>query len=182
MKLIDIIGNYLGIEMIKSKLEFIRGEDIPENSEDNETEIESEINEDSEIESETNEEGINEGINSGVNEEIDEGNEEGIDEEGINEEIDKGNNKKIIVSKENRISDGFISEYEYVRVLSVRSKQIMLGGKIMINNGEELRKRMSPREIAEMEIRNKCCPLIIVREMCNGSVERWSVNELEVLY
>ena len=142
--------------MIKSKLGFIRGEGISDHSEDNETETNAtEINED---------------------------NEEEINEEDINEGVDKGDNKKVIVSKENRISDGFISEYEYVRVLSIRSKQIMLGGKIMLNNGEELRKRMSPREIAEMEIKGKCCPLIIVREMCNGTVERWSVNELEVLY
>ena len=176
--------------MIKSKLGFIRGEGISDNSEDetetNETEInednEEEINEDSEteIETEINEEGINEeGINEGIKEDIDE---EEINEEDINEEINPGDNKKVIVSKENRISDGFISEYEYVRVLSIRSKQIMLGGKIMLNNGEELRKRMSPREIAEMEIKGKCCPLIIVREMCNGTVERWSVNELELLY
>lgn len=167
--------------MIKSKLGFIRGEGISDNSEDetetNETEInednEEEINEDSEteIETEINEEGIKEDID-----------EEEINEEDINEEINKGDNKKVIVNKENRISDGFISEYEYVRVLSIRSKQIMLGGKIMLNNGEELRKRLSPREIAEMEIKGKCCPLIIVREMCNGTIERWSVNELEVLY
>lgn len=171
--------------MIKSKLGFIRGEGISDNSEDetetneietNETEINEdngeEINEDSEteIESEINEVGDNEGDN-----------EEDINE-GIDEEVNERNNKKVIVNKENRISDGFISEYEYVRVLSVRSKQIMLGGKIMLNNGEELRKRLTPREIAEMEIKRKCCPLIIVREMCNGSVERWSVNELEVLY
>ena len=176
--------------MIKSKLGFIRGEGISDNSEDetetNETEInednEEEINEDSEMEIETeiNEEGINEeGINEGIKEDIDE---EEINEEEINEGVNQGDNKKVIVSKENRISDGFISEYEYVRVLSIRSKQIMLGGKIMLNNGEELRKRMSPREIAEMEIKGKCCPLIIVREMCNGTIERWSVNELEVLY
>ena len=163
--------------MIKSKLGFIRGEGISDNSEDNETETnETEINEDNEddinedneteIETEINEEEIKEEIDEGVNE----------------EEINEGNNKKVIVDKENRISDRFISEYEYVRVLSIRSKQIMLGGKIMLNNGEELRKRMSPREIAEMEIRGKCCPLIIVREMCNGMVEKWSVNELEVLY
>ena len=175
--------------MIKSKLGFIRGEGISDNSEDetetNETEInednEEEINEDSEteIETEINEEGINEeGINEGIKEDID----EEVNEEDINEEINPGDNKKVIVSKENRISDGFISEYEYVRVLSIRSKQIMLGGKIMLNNGEELRKRMSPREIAEMEIKGKCCPLIIVREMCNGTIERWSVNELELLY
>ena len=172
--------------MIKSKLGFIRGEGISDNSEDetetneietNETEINEDngedINEDSEteIESEINEVGDN-GIGD---------NEEDIDEE-INEEVNEGNNKKVIVNKEDRISDGFISEYEYVRVLSIRSKQIMLGGKIMLNNGEELRKRLTPREIAEMEIKRKCCPLIIVREMCNGSVERWSVNELEVLY
>lgn len=179
--------------MIKSKLGFIRGEGISDNSEDetetneietNETEINEdngeEINEDSEteIESEINEVGDNEGDNE---EDIDEGINKGINE-GINEEVNEGNNKKVIVNKEDRISDGFISEYEYVRVLSIRSKQIMLGGKIMLNNGEELRKRLTPREIAEMEIKNKCCPLIIVREMCNGSVERWSVNELEVLY
>ena len=175
--------------MIKSKLGFIRGEGISDNSEDetetNETEInednEEEINEDSEteIETEINEEGINEGIKEeGIKEDID----EEVNEEDINEGVNKGDNKKVIVSKENRISDGFISEYEYVRVLSIRSKQIMLGGKIMLNNGEELRKRMSPREIAEMEIKGKCCPLIIVREMCNGTVEKWSVNELEVLY
>ena len=170
--------------MIKSKLGFIRGEGISDNSED-ETETnednEEEINEDSEMEIETeiNEEGINEeGINEGIKEDID----EEVNEEDINEGVNKGDNKKVIVSKENRISDGFISEYEYVRVLSIRSKQIMLGGKIMLNNGEELRKRLSPREIAEMEIKGKCCPLIIVREMCNGTVERWSVNELEVLY
>ena len=132
--------------MIKSKLGFIRGEGISDNSEDNETETneteinednEEEINEDSEteIETEINEEGINEGIKEDIDEEE-------INEEDINEGINKGDNKKVIVSKENRISDGFISEYEYVRVLSIRSKQIMLGGKIMLNNGEELRKRM----------------------------------------
>jgi len=158
--------------MIKSKLGFIRGEDIQtENNEESETEIEEEINEESETEIETE-------IESEINEE----DEEGINEEDINEGLNAGVNKKVIVSKENRISDGFMSEYEYVRVLSIRSKQIMLGGKIMINGGEELRKRMSPRMIAEMEIRGKCCPLIIVREMCNGTVERWSVNELEVLF
>ena len=169
--------------MIKSKLGFIRGEGISDNSEDetetneietNETEINEdngeEINEDSETE-----------IESEINEVGEGDNEEDIDE-GINEEVNEGNNKKVIVNKEDRISDGFISEYEYVRVLSIRSKQIMLGGKIMLKNGEELRKRMSPREIAEMEIKGKCCPLIIVREMCNGTVEKWSVNELEVLY
>lgn len=172
--------------MIKSKLGFIRGEGISDNSEDetetneietNETEInETEINED-------NEEDINEDSETEIESEINEvgDNEEDIDE-GINEDVNEGNNKKVIVNKEDRISDGFISEYEYVRVLSVRSKQIMLGGKIMLNNGEELRKKLTPREIAEMEIKRKCCPLIIVREMCNGSVERWSVNELEVLY
>lgn len=169
--------------MIKSKLGFIRGEGISDNSEDetetNEIEInETEINED-------NGEEINEDSETEIESEINEvgegDNEEDINE-GINEEVNEGNNKKVIVNKEDRISDGFISEYEYVRVLSVRSKQIMLGGKIMLNNGEELRKRLTPREIAEMEIKSKCCPLIIVREMCNGSIERWSVNELEVLY
>ena len=160
--------------MIKSKLGFIRGEGISDNSEDETETNETEINED-------NEEEINEDSETEIESEINEVG-EGDNEEDINEGVNQGDNKKVIVSKENRISDGFISEYEYVRVLSIRSKQIMLGGKIMLKNGEELRKRMSPREIAEMEIKGKCCPLIIVREMCNGTIERWSVNELELLY
>lgn len=162
--------------MIKSKLGFIRGEDIQtEINEESETEINEDNGEDINEESETE-------IETEIESEINEEDGEGINEDDINQGLNAGVNKKVIVSKENRISDGFMSEYEYVRVLSIRSKQIMLGGKIMLNGGEELRKSMSPRMIAEMEIKNKCCPLIIVREMCNGTVEKWSVNELEVLF
>lgn len=119
--------------MIKSKLGFIRGEGISDNSEDNETETneteinednEEEINEDSEteIETEINEEGINEGIKEDIDEEE-------INEEDINEGVNKGDNKKVIVSKENRISDGFISEYgcrNGQRLAGNRRKDILL--------------------------------------------------------
>lgn len=84
------------------------------------------------------------------------------------------------VSKDERITDTFMSHYEYVRALAIRSKQISCGSKIMLRDGERLRKEYSSEEIAKMEIANKCCPLIIIRRIPNGNVERWSVNELEV--
>lgn len=87
-----------------------------------------------------------------------------------------------VVDKEDRITDNFISEYEYVRALSIRSKQIMLGAKILLKNADELRKKYTPKEIAKLEIKNKTCPLIIVREVPNGNIEKWSINELDILF
>ena len=99
----------------------------------------------------------------------------------ISESINNKPNRKV-VDKSERITDDFMSFYEYVRALCIRSKQIMLGSKIMLKDGELLRKKYTPKEIAKMEIDNKCCPLIIIRELPNGNVERWSINELENFY
>lgn len=87
-----------------------------------------------------------------------------------------------VVSNEERITDNFLSDYEYVRALSVRAKHIALGAKILLKDAEELRKKYTPKEIAILEIKNKSCPLIIVREVPNGNVEYWDINELDILF
>lgn len=151
----------------------ITSEDIEEDL--TETEDETENEEEEENEEETNE-------SEYENIETDELSNDDDDDNDDNDN-DNDNNKivKRIVKNEERISDNFLSVYEYVRALSIRSKQIMTGSKIMLKGGEELRKKLKPVEISKLEIKNKCCPLIVVREMPNGNIEHWDINELDLL-
>ena len=59
----------------------------------------------------------------------------------ISESINNKLNRKV-VDKSERITDDFMSFYEYVRALCIRSKQIMLGSKIMLKDGELLKPPM----------------------------------------
>jgi DNA-directed RNA polymerase subunit K/omega len=86
-----------------------------------------------------------------------------------------------IVKKENRITLPILYKYEYVNALGTRAAQIANGAKIMIKNGEDLRKIKTSIEIAEEEIKLRTCPLIIVRPLPNNKEEHWDINELELL-
>lgn len=90
--------------------------------------------------------------------------------------------KITIIKKENRITLPILYKYEYVNALGTRAAQIANGAKIMLSNGEILRKIKTPVEIAEIEIlKTRTCPLIIVRPMPNNKEEHWDINELELL-
>lgn len=86
-----------------------------------------------------------------------------------------------VIKKEDRISRPILTKYEYIRCLGERTQQITLGAKVMLSNEAELRERYTPKEIAEIEIREKVCPLIVVRPLPNNKEEHWSINELEFL-
>ena len=92
------------------------------------------------------------------------------------------NNHPIIVDKKNRISRPYLTKYEYVRCLGERTQQITAGAKVMIKNADELLKYNSPEDIAKLEIKEKCCPYIIVRPLPNNKEEHWDINELEILF
>ena len=93
------------------------------------------------------------------------------------------NKKNIIVDKDKRITDPYLTKYEYIRCLSERTKQIELGAKIMIKNANELQKIKTSKELADYEIKiTKSCPLIIVRELPNNTEEHWDINELDILF
>ena len=155
---------------------------IYDEEEDNDTELieESEIT-DSEIEEiDDSEEEQTEIEDEQTETEIEEQSEEQTEVEQV-----VNNNESVkwhVVKNEERISDDFISVFEYVRCLCVRTVQIMRGSKIMLENGDELRKKYTPKQIAKFEIENKTCPLIIIRKMPNGNIERWSINELKILF
>jgi len=92
------------------------------------------------------------------------------------------NNYPIIVDKKNRISRPYLTKYEYVRCLGERTQQITAGAKVMIKNANELLKFKSPEDIAKLEIKEKCCPYIIVRPLPNNKEEHWDINELDILF
>lgn len=81
---------------------------------------------------------------------------------------------KAYVPKEKRITKPYLTKYERVRLLSVRTKQLAAGAKPLIKNAGDL----SSKQIAELEIKNNAIPLIIDRPLPCGLIERWYISEL----
>ena len=87
------------------------------------------------------------------------------------EEINKQN---IYVKSEDRVTKPMLFEFERVRILGERATQISMGAKPMIKNVDNL----DPKIVAKMELENKVIPLIIIRELPNGLMEKWKISEL----
>lgn len=82
------------------------------------------------------------------------------------------------VPDDQRITKPIMTKYEFVRILGDRTQQIALGAKPMIRNYKE--SKLSPKEIALLEIKHKMVPFYLERELPNGNIEKWNVNELEI--
>lgn len=82
-----------------------------------------------------------------------------------------------IVAPEDRITKPILTKFERVRIIGDRCAQITLGAKPMLKNYEGL----SPREIANLELKNKTLPIIIKRQLPSGQIELWKVKELMVV-
>ena len=78
--------------------------------------------------------------------------------------------------KDVKLTKPILTKYEFVRLLTDRSKQLAQGAKPMLKNIEGL----SSKEIAKLELKNKIIPLIIERPVPNSGVERWKLSELEI--
>lgn len=84
----------------------------------------------------------------------------------------------IIVPPDQRKTSEIMSRFEYTEVVSHRAKHIELGGPIFGDIGAET----DPIKMAEIEIRQRKCPLAI-RRMYNSTVgEVWEVNEMTPPY
>lgn len=82
----------------------------------------------------------------------------------------------LLVGKNIRVSKPVLTKYEFVRLLTDRTKQLAQGAKHMLKNTQEL----SSKEIAKLEIKEKVIPLIIERPIPNSKSERWKISELYV--
>lgn len=75
-----------------------------------------------------------------------------------------------------KLSKPVLTKYEFVRLLTDRTKQLLQGAKPMLKNTNGL----TPKEIAHTELKKKIIPLIIIRPMPNSEPERWKISELEL--
>jgi DNA-directed RNA polymerase subunit K/omega len=103
--------------------------------------------------------------------EIEEG--EDMFEDDDMQNLDESNKSKYVKNSE-RKTKPFLFDFERVRLLGERARQLSLGAKPMIKNIEN----MDPKVVAKLELEKKIIPLIILRELPNGQVEKWKVNEL----
>jgi DNA-directed RNA polymerase I, II, and III subunit RPABC2 len=78
------------------------------------------------------------------------------------------------VAMENRTTDPYITHYEKIRILGIRSKQISMGAKEMVKYDGII----SAVELAKHELNNKTTPLVIKRVLPNNTYELWKVSEL----
>jgi DNA-directed RNA polymerase subunit K/omega len=89
---------------------------------------------------------------------------------------DDNTNKEIkYVKPEERVTKPMLFEFERVRILGERATQISMGAKPMIKNVDKL----DPKTIAKMELEKKVIPLIVLRELPNGLIEKWKISELK---
>lgn len=80
----------------------------------------------------------------------------------------------VVVPKDKRITSEIMTHAEYTRVVSERAKQIENNAPIFII----LKNEHDPIKIAEAEIRQKKCPLKIVRYLTKNIKEEWKVNDM----
>ena len=97
----------------------------------------------------------------------------------VDDDIEIDIEDDIEIDQKDKICRNFMTHYEYVRVLSVRSEQIARGAKPMIKHGFIDNIRFA-KEIAKQEIINKVSPVIITRPIPNCASEKWSINELDI--
>ena len=88
--------------------------------------------------------------------------------------FDPFNVKEVFLKGKDRITNKFLTKYEYVRLIEDRATQLNLESKPMIKNINGL----SSREIAMEEIKQKVIPLKIIRNLPNGLKEEWKIDEL----
>lgn len=83
---------------------------------------------------------------------------------------------KEVIAKENRITKPRMTKYEHNRILGERTVQILGGAKPLVKG---ITSKMSAKEIVELELKYNMVPFKVFRELPNGSVEEWLIEELK---
>jgi DNA-directed RNA polymerase subunit K/omega len=95
-------------------------------------------------------------------------------EDNFEDDDIQSDNKSKYVKNSERKTKPFLFDFERVRLLGERARQLALGAKPMIKNIED----MDPKVVAKLELEKRMIPLIILRELPNGLIEKWKVSEL----
>ena len=84
----------------------------------------------------------------------------------------------VFLTPENRKTSEIMTRFEFTEIISHRAKQIENGGTCFTDT-EEL---TDPIEMAEKELRDRKCPLDIIRMITDKVAESWHANELAVMH
>jgi DNA-directed RNA polymerase subunit K/omega len=116
-------------------------------------------------------------------EEYDE-NENEQEEEYQEEELDETDffsgekSKKVLIEKK---SLPILSKFEYSTLLGTRIKQLDEGARTSLSK-EELTELKDHRSIAEKEIYLRKIPLLIQRQLPDGSIEEWKLSDFLIIH
>lgn len=83
----------------------------------------------------------------------------------------------MIATKQTRVTLPYLSKYEKTRILGTRALQLSLNAKPLIDVGEET----DPIKIATMEFDARKIPIMLRRNLPDGSYEDWTLDELIIL-
>lgn len=85
--------------------------------------------------------------------------------------------KKVLkeVDRDKRVTSEVMTPFEYTNVIATRAKQMENGSPIFVdydpnNDNYEI--------LAKKEIKEKMCPISIIRNLNDTYLERWDVNEM----
>ena len=120
--------------------------------------------------------GVDETYDEELSDGVDEDEEEDSDE--IRDDIECIEQRSTVASNEaQRRTTPYMTKYELARILGTRAMQIARNARVMVDPRGET----DPLRLAEMELRARCIPITVRRNMPDGSYEDWNANELIAL-
>jgi len=92
--------------------------------------------------------------------------------------IEFTNNDKIYeeIKNTNKISQPYLTKYEYAKIVGIAAQQIESGRKPLVDNLPS--SYTSPIDIAEYELKKKKTPIIIKRKLPHNNYEYWTLDQL----
>ena len=105
---------------------------------------------------------------------------ENLNIEKLDSEIVPFINNKDVLNKLNdeKISQPYLTKYEYAKIIGIAAQQIESGRKPLIDNLPL--SYVNPIEIAEYELKQKKTPIIIKRKLPNNVCEYWTLEQLVI--
>ncbi len=87
--------------------------------------------------------------------------------------------KKIIqsIEKIKKTTPPFLTKFEKARIIGVRMQQLASGAKPCV----DIRSLKSIEEIAYAELNQRTLPFIVKRQLPNGTVEFWKMEEFDIV-
>lgn len=80
------------------------------------------------------------------------------------------------VQRTDKISQPYLTKYEYAKIIGIAAQQIESGRKPLVENIPS--SYVNPIDIAEYELKKKKTPIIIKRKLPNNEFEYWTLDQL----